>query len=432
MRTFKQVLPRYLLALLATLWWVPAQAAELLDQVVAVVNDDIVLQSELESRTELVREQIRAQGAQPPADRVLREQVLERLIMDRIQLQIADRQGIRISEQELNAALQNIADKNQMTLAQFREALIAEGRDYAQAREQIRQEMLLARVQQANVNRRISVSEQEIQNYLANESARDNSEYLLSNLLISIPQNASPEIIQRARAEAEALYQQLQQGASFEELAIANSDASNALNGGDLGWRAVNELPEDIAAAVRPLQAGQYSKPVRTPAGFHILHLREKRGGGDTLIEQTRVRHILIAPSEIRTNSQARQLAEDLYQRLQDGQPFDDLARRYSDDPASGSQGGELGWTQSGQMVPEFEQVMNETDIGQISAPFESRFGWHILQVEERRTQDFAAEMREAAARNAIRQRKFSEEFDNWLREIRAQAYIDRKLPDNT
>jgi peptidyl-prolyl cis-trans isomerase SurA len=171
---------------------------------------------------------------------------------------------------------------------------------------------------------------------------------------------------------------------------------------------------------------------VRTPAGFHILHLREKRGGGDTLIEQTRVRHILIAPSEIRTNSQARQLAEDLYQRLQDGQPFDDLARRYSDDPASGSQGGELGWTQSGQMVPEFEQVMNETDIGQISAPFESRFGWHILQVEERRTQDFAAEMREAAARNAIRQRKFSEEFDNWLREIRAQAYIDRKLPDNT
>jgi peptidyl-prolyl cis-trans isomerase SurA len=432
MRTFKQVLPRYLLALLATLWWVPAPAAELLDQVVAVVNDDIVLQSELESRTELVREQIRAQGAQPPADRVLREQVLERLIMDRIQLQIADRQGIRISEQELNAALQNIADKNQMTLAQFREALIAEGRDYAQAREQIRQEMLLARVQQANVNRRINVSEQEIQNYLANESARDNSEYLLSNLLISIPQNASPEIIQRARAEAEALYQQLQQGASFEELAIANSDASNALNGGDLGWRAVNELPEDIAAAVRPLQAGQYSKPVRTPAGFHILHLREKRGGGDTLIEQTRVRHILIAPSEIRTNSQARQLAEDLYQRLQDGQPFDDLARRYSDDPASGSQGGELGWTQSGQMVPEFEQVMNETDIGQISAPFESRFGWHILQVEERRTQDFAAEMREAAARNAIRQRKFSEEFDNWLREIRAQAYIDRKLPDNT
>lgn len=432
MRTFKQVLPPYLLALLALFQMAPIQAAELLDQVVAVVNDDIVLLSELDSRTELVREQIEAQGTQPPAAQVLRDQVLERLIMDRIQLQIADRQGIRVSEQELNAALQNIADKNQMTLAQFREALIAEGRDYAQAREQIRQEMLLARVQQANVNRRISVSEQEIAQYLANESARDNSEYLLSNLLIALPQNASPETIQRAQSEADALYQQLQAGASFEQLAIANSDASNALNGGDLGWRAVNELPEAIATAVRPLQAGQYSKPVRTPTGFHIIALRDKRGGNETLIEQTRVSHILISPSEIRTNLQARQLAEDLYQRLQDGQPFDDLARRYSDDPASGSQGGELGWTQSGQMVPEFEQVMNNTAIGQISAPFESRFGWHILRVEERRTQDFSDEMREASARNAIRQRKFGEEFDNWLREIRAQAYIDRKLAGNS
>lgn len=199
MRTFKQVLPRYLLALLATLWISQAPAAELLDQVVAIVNDDIVLQSELDSRTELVSEQIQAQGTPLPDEPVLREQVLERLIMDRIQLQIADRQGIRVSEQELNTALQNIADKNNMTLAQFREALIAEGRDYAQAREQIRQEMLLARVQQANVNRRISVSRQEIDNYLNSESSQDTSEFLLSNLLVAIPQDASPETIQRAR-----------------------------------------------------------------------------------------------------------------------------------------------------------------------------------------------------------------------------------------
>jgi len=432
MRTFKQLLPRCLLALLAIIWITPASAAERLDRIVAVVNDDIVLLSELNNRTELAREQILAQGTQPPTDQILRKQVLERLIMDRIQLQIADRQGIRVSDQELNAALEKIAAKNQMTLAQFRAALIAEGRDYAQAREQIRQEMLLARVQQANVNRRINVSEQEIEQYLANESARDNSEYLLSNLLIALPQNASPDIIQQARAEADELYRQLQAGASFEELAIANSDASNALSGGDLGWRASNELPEAIAAAIRPLQSGQYSSPIRTPTGFHIIYLRDKRGDSKTLIEQTRVSHILISPSEIRSNSQARQLAEDLYQRLQNGQPFADLARRYSDDSASGSQGGELGWTQAGQMVPEFEQVMNNTSVGQISPPFESRFGWHILKVEERRTQDFSEEMREANARNAIRQRKFGEEFDNWLREIRAQAYIDRKQPDNS
>lgn len=432
MRTFKQVLPRYLLALLATLWVGQAQAAELLDQVVAIVNDDIVLQSELDSRTELFGEQIKAQGTSLPDAQVLREQVLERLIMERIQLQIADRQGIRVSEQELNAALQNIADKNNMTLAQFREALIAEGRDYAQAREQIRQEMLLARVQQTNVNRRISVSRQEIDNYLNSESSQDTSEFLLSNLLVAIPQDASPETIQRARAEADALYRQLQQGAAFDELAIANSDAPNALNGGDLGWRAFNELPEAIATAVRPLQPGQTSMPIRTPAGFHIIQLRDKRGGQQTLVEQTRVSHILISPNEIRSSTQARQLAEELHQRLLEGEPFDDLARQYSDDPASGSQGGELGWTQAGQMVPEFEQVMNQTPIGRISPPFESRFGWHILKVEERRTQDFSEEMREAAARNAIRQRKFGEEFDNWLREIRAQAYIERKLQDNS
>lgn len=427
---FKRFVKRQLILVAALLTLQNAQAAELLDQVVAVVNDDIVLQSELESRTALAREQIQAQGAQPPAGDVLRKQVLERLIMDRIQLQIGDRQGIRVSDQELNAAMQNIADQNRMTLPQFREALIAEGQDYAQAREQIRQEILLTRIQQANVNRRINVSEQEVENFLANNQTKDNTEYLLSNILISVPQNASPEMIQRAQGEAEALYTELQDGADFRRLATANSDASNALQGGDLGWRARTELPADIAGAIAPLQVGEVSTPVRTPAGFHLLQLRDKRGGQNTLVEQTRVRHILISPNEVRSQSQARELAKDLYARLQDGQPFGELARQYSDDPGSGSQGGELGWTQAGQMVPEFEQVMNATAKGQISEPFQSRFGWHILQVEDRRTQDFAEEMRANNARAAIRKRKFNEELDNWLREIRAQAYIERKSLD--
>ncbi|MBV1787328.1 peptidylprolyl isomerase [Marinobacterium sp. D7] len=430
MRLFKRVIGRTLPLLATLLCFQQAQAAELIDRVVAVVNDDIVLQSELDNRTELVLEQIRAQGSQAPQESVLRKQVLERLIMDHIQFQIAKRQGIRVSDQELNAALQNIADKNNLTLAQFREALIAEGRDYAQVREQIREEMLLARVQQANVNRRINVSQQEIDHYLTSDQASSNVEYLLSNILISVPQSASPEIIQRAQDEADALYQQLSEGAQFSELAVANSDASNALNGGELGWRAENELPAELAGAIRSLQAGQFSKPIRTPAGFHILQVRDKRGDQQTLIEQTKVSHILISPNEIRNSSQARQLAADLYRRLQDGQPFAELARQYSDDPASGSQGGELGWTQAGQMVPEFEQVMNSTAKGQISAPFESRFGWHILKVEDRRTQDFSDEMRETTARNAIRKRKYSEEFDNWMREIRSEAYIDRKEPN--
>ncbi|SEG54518.1 peptidylprolyl isomerase [Marinobacterium lutimaris] len=429
---FKRFVQRQLLLIMTLFTLQQAQAAELLDQVVAVVNDDIVLQSELEERTALVQEQIQAQGAQPPAVDVLRQQVLERLIMDRIQLQIADRQGIRVSDQELNAAMQRIADQNNMSLAQFREALIAEGHDYAQSREQIRQEILLSRVQQANVNRRINVSDQEINNFLANNQSADKVEYLLSNILISIPQSASPELIQRAQDEADSLYQQLRDGADFQQLATANSDASNALQGGDLGWRARTELPTDIANAVSSLQSGQVSAPVRTPAGFHILQLREKRGEGqETLIEQTRVRHILVSPSEVRSSEQTQQLAQELYNRLQNGESFDELARRYSDDAASGSQGGELGWTQAGQMVPEFEQVMNDTAAGSISQPFESRFGWHILQVEERRTQDFADEMRESTARNSIRKRKYNEELDNWLREIRAQAYIERKNLDD-
>lgn len=427
---FKRFVQRQLLLVMTLLTLQQAQAAELLDQVVAIVNDDIVLQSELDERTALVHEQIQAQGAQAPATDVLRQQVLERLIMDRIQLQIGDRQGIRVSDQELNAAMQRIADQNNMSLAQFREALIAEGRDYAQSREQIRQEILLSRVQQANVNRRINVSEQEINNFLANNQAADKVEYLLSNILISIPQSASPELIQRAQDEADRIYQQLQNGADFQQLATANSDASNALQGGDLGWRARTELPADIASAVSPLQNGQVSAPVRTPAGFHILQLRDKRGEQKTLIEQTKVRHILISPSEVRSESQAQQLAQEIYNRLQNGEAFADLARQYSDDPASGSQGGELGWTQAGQMVPEFEQAMDETAVGSISQPFLSRFGWHILQVEERRTQDFADEMRESTARNAIRKRKYNEELDNWLREIRAQAYIERKNLD--
>ncbi|MBS99584.1 MAG: molecular chaperone SurA [Oceanospirillaceae bacterium] len=429
MKRFKQALGGSLLGF-ALAFSTPTFAAQLLDQVVAVVNDDIVLQSELKDRFAMVRERILAQNTQPPADAVLRDQVLERLILEHIQLQIAQRQGIRVSDQELNAALEDIASRNGMTLAQFREALIAEGSDYAQAREQIRREMILGRVQQASVSRRINVSEQELNTYLANQENADNTEYLLSNILVSIPQSASPEMIQRARSEADALYQQLQEGALFKPMAIANSDASNALNGGDLGWRALNELPQSIASAARSLQPGGYSPPVRTPAGFHILHLRDKRGGTEALVEQTLVSHILISPSEIRSNRQARALAFDLYRRLEEGQPFAELARQFSDDPASGSQGGDLGWTQPGQMVPEFEQTMNDTAEGKISEPFESRFGWHILRVDDRRTQDFSEEMRTNAARSAIRKRKFNEELDNWLREIRSQAYIERKEVD--
>jgi len=408
-----------------------AAYAEVLDRIAAVVNEDIVLESELDQRLQLVRQQITAQEqTRLPSDEILRQQVLDRLILESIQMQIADRQGIRVSDSQLNQTLTRIADQNGLTLAQFRDALIAEGQDYALAREQIRRELMLSQVQQSSVNRRINVSEQEVQSFLDSELGQQQvqAEYSLRNILLALPEGATPEMIQQAEAKALKLRKQLAEGADFAELAIASSNAPNALQGGDLGWRKETELPQVLAAAIAKLGPGEISQPVKTPGGFHLIKVEDKRGGKVQLVEQTQVRHILLTPNEIRSSAQTRRLIDDLYQRLQEGQPFEDLAKRYSDDAASGSQGGDLGWTQNGQMVPEFEQVMNSTAKDEVSRPFESRFGWHILQVQDRRTQDLGGEMLEAQARNSIRQRKFSEELSNWLREIRSQAYIERKI----
>lgn len=424
---FKQTLNRlWMTLLLSTIVAFPVLAQQL-DRIVAVVNEDIIMNSELNVRMALVTDQIRSQGVQLPPEDVLRQQVLDRLIIDNLQMQIAELQGIRISDRQLNDTLENIAAQNGMTLSQFRDALVAEGQDYAQAREQIRRELLIGQVQQSNVNRRIQVSEQEIQNFLSSDLARQQTqaEFLLSNILIELPSQASPSALQEAEQRAQGLYQQLNNGAEFANLAVLASNAPNALSGGDLGWRKQNELPESLAAAIAGLQPGQYSRPIRTPSGYHILLVRDRRGGEVTLVEQTLVSHILLTPNEIRSDQQTQMLARDLRQRLREGQPFENLARRYSDDPGSGSQGGNLDWAQEGQMVPEFEHIMLNTSVGELSEPFESRFGWHILWVRDRRTQDMTHEMMENMARNSISQRKYDEELDRWLRELRSQSYIE-------
>lgn len=424
MRTFKRLLATALL--LTPLY---TQALEPINSVAAVVNDGIVMASEVDRRVAQITQQLRARQANMPSADVLRSQVLEQLILESLQQQVAKKQGIRVSDQELNQAMQRVAQQNNLSLAQFREAVIAQGGSYAELRDQIRRELLLQRVQETNVNRRISVTDLEVQNYLNSELAKgnDNSELLLSNILVALPSPASPQQIQAAQAKAQELVAQLQQGANFADLAVSTSDAPNALSGGDLGWRKLAELPTNIAMAANQLENGEFTQPIRTPSGFNILSLRDRRGNQQALVEQSRTRHILVRPTEIRTQEQAKAFAEELYTRLQEGEPFAELARRYSDDPASGSLGGELGWVQPGQMVPEFEQQMNSLAVGQVSAPFESRFGWHIVEVEERRTEDFSSEMRENAARTEIRKRKASEELQNWLRELRSEAYVDIK-----
>lgn len=424
MRTFKRIVAT---ALLLTPLYV--QALEPINRVAAVVNDGIVMASEVERRVAQVTQQLQARQANmPPAD-ILRSQVLDQLILENLQEQIAKKQGIRVSDQELNQAMQRVAQQNNLTLPQFREAVIAQGGSYADVRDQIRRELLLQRVQETNVNRRISVTDLEVQNYLNSELAKggNNAELLLSNILVALPSPASPQQIQAAEAKSKALVEQLKQGANFADLAVRASEAPNALSGGDLGWRKLAELPTNIATAANKLEAGQYTQPIRTPSGFNIIAVRERRGSEKVLVEQSRTRHILIRPTEIRTPEQASAFAQELFQRLQEGEPFDELARRYSDDSASGSLGGELGWVQPGQMVAEFEQQMNALATGEVSQPFESRFGWHIVEVQERRTEDFSSEMRENAARNEIRKRKASEELQNWLRELRSEAYVDIK-----
>ncbi|MGB0466681.1 MAG: peptidylprolyl isomerase [Pontibacterium sp.] len=400
-----------------------------LDRVVAIANDGIVLQSELNTRINLVSEQLKARQTALPAQNILRQQVLDRLILDSLQLQVAEQQGIRISDRQLAAALQNIAKQNKLSLEQFRAAIIKEGRDFDSFREQVSRELLISQVQQSQVNRRIRISEQDLRNYLESDEgkARAHAEYLLSNILFSVPTQASPALIQAAEKKAQALYQQLKTGADFAQAAISYSNAPNALKGGDLGWRQLNELPQQLRLALKNAQVGSVSAPVRTPGGFHIIKVNDKRGGEQMLIEQTQISHILLKPTEIRSAGQTRQKIYELAERLKQGESFEQLATEYSDDAASGSEGGDMGWTQNGQMVPEFEQVMNRTPAGQTSEPFKSRFGWHILWARDRRTQDVSTEMRENEARNVIRKRRFNEELDNWIREIHSQAYIEIK-----
>ena len=424
---------RNILSAAALTLLIPSQSALAeavpLDRVAAIVNDGIVMQSELDQRIQLVKEQLSARKTKLPPEHIFRKQVLNRLILESIQKQLGKKQGIRVSDGQLNGALSNIASQNSLSLEQFRDALIAEGRDYNQAREQIRNELFINSVQQNLVNRRIRVSEQELDNFLKSENGKGqvSAEFSLGHILIATPSQASPEIIQRAEKVAKDVHEKLSNGDNFAELAVAFSNAPNALKGGDLGWRKATELPEILSDAARKLSPSEFSKPVRSPSGFHILLMKDKRGGAVQLVEQRLVSHILLKPSEIRTSEQAQRQIAQIYQRIQSGDDFASMAKEFSDDPASGSEGGSLGWTQNGQMVPEFEQVMNNTAIGQVSSPFKSRFGWHILTVLDKRTEDLGEKMQENRARAAIQKRKFNEELTNWLREIRSQAYVDIK-----
>lgn len=402
-------------------------APQMIDRVVAVVDDDIIMESELEQRIKTVGVQ-NNQNELPEAG-TLREQVLERMITESVQLQMADRAGIRISESQLDDAMGRIAAQNGMSLTEFQQAMASEGVSFAYAREQIRNEMRISRVQQYQVGERIQITDQDIDYFLASDIGRIASaaEYKLRHILISVRSGAAPQEYKEAEAKADKLVAELRDGADFAKTAMAESQGRTALNGGDMGWRKDAQLPSIFADIAPKMSVGDVSEPIRTASGFHIIKLEDKRGGNSQLIEQAEVRHILITPNEVRDQDQARELINQIYERLKAGADFAELAREYSDDPGSGASGGDLGWVSPGDMVPEFEQAMDATPAGELSTPVRSQFGWHVLQVTDRREADIGEEVQRNQVRQMLYGRRFEEELPIWLRKIRSEAYVDIK-----
>ncbi|MCU0116649.1 peptidylprolyl isomerase SurA [Pseudomonas sp. B2M1-30] len=402
-----------------------------IDKVVAIVDNDVVMQSQLDQRVHEVQQTIAKRGGGLPPSGVLEQQVLERLIVENLQLQIGERSGIRITDEELNQAVGTIAQRNNMTPDQFRVALSRDGLSYEDAREQIRREMVISRVRQRRVAERIQVSEQEVKNFLASDLGKMqlSEELHLANILIPTPESASSEAIQSAARQAMEVYQQLKQGADFGQMAVARSGSDNALEGGDMGWRKAAQLPPPFDRELSSMTPGEITQPARTPGGFIILKLLEKRGGESQTRDEVHVRHILVKPSPIRDEAKTKALAESLYNRIKAGEDFAELAKNYSEDPGSALNGGDLNWIDPNALVPEFRAVMAKSPQGELSKPFQTQYGWHVLEVLGRRATDSTAQAREQQALTVLRNRKYDEELQTWLRQIRDEAYVEIKLP---
>ncbi len=407
-----------------------AAGAVVLNRIVAVVNDGIILSSELDSTLASVRSQLLAKGAQLPAEDVLLRQVLERLVVEKLQLQIADANGMAIDDSTLNSELLNIAQKNNMTLEEFRSVIEQEGAGYSEFREDIRKQLLIQELRRQMVSSRIKVSDLEVDNLLImlRESGKSEVEYHLAHILVAIPEAAGPEQIAAAEQRAGNILARLRDNADFAQIAIAESDGQTALEGGDIGWRSIGQMPGLFVDPVQGMQPGDISDLIRSTSGFHIIKLIEKRGDERHIMRQTHARHILLKEDELHSDAENRARIQQLLLRLQGGEDFAELARTHSQDTISATRGGDLGWLAPGDTVPAFEKAMDELAPGEISKPVKSRFGWHIIQVLEYRDQDNTEEYERNRVRNLIRARKYDEELFLWLRRLRDEAYIEYRI----
>lgn len=396
------------------------------DRIIAVVNDEVITLNELRQRLDSVVSQLRRQGTPlPPAD-VLEKQMLERMVMDKVQVQFARDNGIRVDDSQLDMALNRIAANNKMTLAQFRQALEKDGIAFVKFREEIRQEITVSRLREREVDAKLLISEGEIDNYLAGDATGGSAEeFQVAHILVRSPESASPEQLQKLKAKAEQILDRLKRGEDFAQVAAAYSDAPDALQGGNLGFRPLERMPNIFAEIVQKMQPSQLSPIIRSPNGFHIIKLVAKKGGASIpAVQQTHARHILIKVNEVVSEAEAKRKLQAVKERLDHGGDFAELARLYSQD-GSAPKGGDLGWMYPGDTVPEFERGMDALKINEVSQPIQSMFGWHLIQVLERRVQDVSDDRKRALARNALRERKSDEAYQDWLRQLRDRAYVE-------
>ena len=417
--------------LLSVLPLLAQSATTIIDRIAIVVDQDVIMQSELEERFEAVRSQISSQkNARMPSDDVLKKQIEEQMIIESLQLQRAGRAGIRISDEEINNTLAQIAKENNLSLNEFKEALTVDGISWSGMRSRVSRELKINRLQQGTMRRRIQVSEQEIKNFLSSElgSNLTADQYRLGHILIPIPENPSNNDLKTASSQANSIFAKIEEGDDFRALAIEFSSGQNSLEGGDLGWRKAAQLPTIFSDLVHNMEIGETRSPIRSGRGFHILKLFNKRGAStEGKIAQTRVRHVLVQPNEIRSENEANDLALSLRNEVVEGRDFEEIAKLYSDDPGSALSGGDLGWSRKGIFVPEFEKIMADSEINELSSVFQTVHGYHFLEVTDRRIEDFSERYRMSQAENFLRNQRFDQELSNWLREIREDAFIESK-----
>jgi len=404
--------------------------AEPLDRIVAVVNEGVITHLELEKELIKIKRNILQKSGRTPSVERLRKQVLDRMVLLQIQLQRAESRRIRVDDESLNRAINNIAEQNNMDLPQLRDALEADGNTYNEFRKNIHDQMIVARLQQREVDNTITITEQEIENYIKTKTLRGDSsiEYKIQHILVSVPEAATSEQIQRSKRKIESILARLQQGEDFVALAIAESDGQQALNGGDLGWRKADAIPTIFVDAVLGMATGEISPVIRSPSGYHLIRVLDtKSTQKQRILHETKARHILISVEPTADENEALEKIQKIKHRLENGENFATVAKSSSDDKGSGEQGGALGWTRPGQMVKPFELAMNTLEIGVVSEPIRTRFGWHLIEVQERREVDDTEAYEKNKTRDIIRRRKLEPALDNWRRRLRDEAFVQFK-----